>query len=882
MPIILAILLLEISVFAYAQPQQQTVLILNSYDSKFVWAEQITEGIKNVLKESNVRIYLEHMNILKVPQQKSLFNQIHKVELYSMLENKYEEAEFDAIITVDYPAFNFARQYGNNLWGEVPIVSCGLSKQQAVFVDSANSLWSGVYEYYDVPAQIDFINRLQRSIQRIVFITDDSDAGKDIGSQLHLTKSINQRAIKLEEWKKPNWDSLLKSLSHLDPERDAVVLAGTNLSDTITTTHTLWQTLTEYVSEHSKSPVYSFWDVGVQNGVVGGVAMFAPLIGKNTGLLTAAILANRDESYRPGFQRSVNIAMLDEKVAISKNLNLGELPPETIILNKTESWLIGKYKDYMADMWNAIIAELVIILMLGFAFYMYFKRSNRKLLKKMNLFLAKMSHEIRTPLNSLLGFSELLLNKSENLSDEQREWCKSIETSSYHMRDTFNNIMDYSKIEAGILYIEEEWVDLFSLLDDLISVCRHNLLYKNVRLYIMPSIMVPRFIKTDPVKLKQVLVNLINNALKFTSKGSVKLSVTSECDSHDCCKIFFDIKDTGIGIQKEKMKTIFNAFQQIDEGHARKYGGSGLGLSISQNILQALGSKLSVESSENGSRFYFNIVVKTKEKAFYKKYFCKKFQKVAIQERDLQVLDYISEQAETVKAIATKSPSISPLLGLRGQDLLIAEADDLTDVQINRISVLYPRVILTFFSANDKIASIKRDFPKFECLISPIKSNDAIEALQRLYAQVKMTIEESQNEIKDVFATFENPDDKWKYLLKIAKEHEGMDASLKDDKFIVKGCAAKMFLVPEYKNDILYFHMDTEEGESTPLLSRGLGALALKVYNRQKPADILAAKPEFFHEIGLQIGLTPTRANGFASLIKQIYIYAKVYSLVEG
>jgi len=143
-----------------------------------------------------------------------------------------------------------------------------------------------------------------------------------------------------------------------------------------------------------------------------------------------------------------------------------------------------------------------------------------------------------------------------------------------------------------------------------------------------------------------------------------------------------------------------------------------------------------------------------------------------------------------------------------------------------------------------------------------------------------MTIEESQNEIKSIFAAFGNPDDKWKFLLKIAKEHSGMDDSLKQDKFIVKGCAAKMFLVPEYKEGILTFHLDTEGGESTPLLSRGLGALALKIYNNQKPADILAAKPEFFQEIGLQVGLTPTRANGFASLLKQIYMYAKVYSLM--
>lgn len=146
---------------------------------------------------------------------------------------------------------------------------------------------------------------------------------------------------------------------------------------------------------------------------------------------------------------------------------------------------------------------------------------------------------------------------------------------------------------------------------------------------------------------------------------------------------------------------------------------------------------------------------------------------------------------------------------------------------------------------------------------------------------MERSIEETQQEIKNIFAAFETPDDKWKYLLKLAREHSGMDSSLKDDKFIVKGCSAKMYLVPEFKDGILNFYMDTEGGESTPLLSRGLGALALKIYNAQKPADILKTSPEFFQEIGLQIGLTPTRANGFASLLKQIYMYAKVYSLME-
>ncbi|MCI6874525.1 MULTISPECIES: SufE family protein [Hallerella] len=140
------------------------------------------------------------------------------------------------------------------------------------------------------------------------------------------------------------------------------------------------------------------------------------------------------------------------------------------------------------------------------------------------------------------------------------------------------------------------------------------------------------------------------------------------------------------------------------------------------------------------------------------------------------------------------------------------------------------------------------------------------------------SILEVEEEIRATFAAFTSSDDKWAYLLKIAREHPGMDDRLKAEKFLVKGCASRMFLVPEFKDGILHLHMDTEVGEANPLISRGLGALALKIYDGRTPEEILSADPAFFQNIGLQQGLSPTRANGFASLLKQIYLYAKVYS----
>lgn len=140
-----------------------------------------------------------------------------------------------------------------------------------------------------------------------------------------------------------------------------------------------------------------------------------------------------------------------------------------------------------------------------------------------------------------------------------------------------------------------------------------------------------------------------------------------------------------------------------------------------------------------------------------------------------------------------------------------------------------------------------------------------------------MSIQSIQNQIKQDFLSLEDSDDKWAYLLKIAKDHPVMDPQLADDKFLVKGCATRLYCVPQLEEGRLILHIDTDQGGDNPMIVRGLAALASQVYSGQAPQDILAADPAFFQEIGLNVALSATRANGFASLLKQIYMYAQVY-----
>ena len=143
------------------------------------------------------------------------------------------------------------------------------------------------------------------------------------------------------------------------------------------------------------------------------------------------------------------------------------------------------------------------------------------------------------------------------------------------------------------------------------------------------------------------------------------------------------------------------------------------------------------------------------------------------------------------------------------------------------------------------------------------------------------SIVERQEKIREKFASFSDPDDKWKFLLDLAREHKGMDASLKAEKFIIQGCASTMYLVPKFDGAKIHFEMDVEGGTTNPLISRGLGALALQIFNDMAPADILSVDPTFFQQIGLNVGLSPTRVYGVASLLKQIYLYARVFDAIS-
>lgn len=239
----------------------------------------------------------------------------------------------------------------------------------------------------------------------------------------------------------------------------------------------------------------------------------------------------------------------------------------------------------------------------------YYEKETHNMMKARNEFFSAMSHEIRTPMNAILGMTELLLKRSPR--KDQSKLLNTLHFSSKNLLTLINDILDFSKIEAGKIELEEVNFNIKELIDNVMVSLRPRAMDKDLNINVKIAENVPEVVNGDYIKLNQILNNLLSNAIKFTEKGEIGISVKRLNKSDSGYQLKFEVSDTGIGIEPEKLKSIFDPFHQANKSTPRVYGGTGLGLSIVKNLVELQKGTIEVESKVNeGSRFIVTLSFK--------------------------------------------------------------------------------------------------------------------------------------------------------------------------------------------------------------------------------------------------------------------------------
>ncbi|MBT9597584.1 MAG: response regulator [Vitreoscilla sp.] len=613
--------------FARAETQvngRGSVLILHSYSPDFAWTRSQQAGIDAVFTPLAAKydLRIEYLDAVYHPEL------VDSPVVLDLLRAKLGGMRFRAVLTTDNVAFNFARKHRFDLLHGAPIVFTGLNGYQDSMLRGEKGI-TGVAEDTDMRGTVNLILQLRPETKRIVFpgMMDDFTYRASKPSVEAFFPSL-PRPVEAVFPEYPHIDAAVEDLRKLPPDSAIIVMSTlrTRGGEGVTS-----QRVVEVLSA-LPVPVFTSWDFTLGHGVVGGSVIGGVEQGRIAAEMAVRVLDGEPPESMPVHRGVGKTQVFDHRQLVRFGIPASRLPPEATILFMPERTLrISTEAAWIAG------GSFIALLAMTFSLILSVRRRRRSEMQVLTLnqeleqrvadrtaqlaeaqqradaanqaksdFLANMSHEIRTPMNAILGMTHLALQSG--LTARQRNYVQKVHNSAESLLGIINDILDFSKIEAGKLDIEQVDFNLADVLDNLANVVGMKAEEKNLELLYLEPPDLPTALVGDPLRLSQVLLNLANNAVKFTDQGEVSLVLQIAGRGDDWIDLRFEVRDTGIGIEQVQRERLFQPFEQADTSTSRRHGGTGLGLAISRQLVYLMGGQLDMRSAPGrGSSFFFTL-----------------------------------------------------------------------------------------------------------------------------------------------------------------------------------------------------------------------------------------------------------------------------------
>ena len=626
------------------EPKQVLLMVAADYGTP--WHTMVYKAVCDAFdadRHAEIRLYTEFTGIIQH------FKPGYLEKLRDLYVQKYADKEMDLILVIGDPASFFLIEYAEAVFPEVPVVSVYEERRKKQVLSNPNMV--GVIGATKIRETLDTALALHPDTRHVAVIAGSSGVDRFYEESAREVLRKYDGRFDVIDLTGLAMDDLLARVARL-PEK-TVCLYLLTLKDA-DGKEFVPQKMLPRISQASNAPMYGLWESSLGYGIVGGYLLSAESSGAKVAEIGLRILKGEKPSDI-SFSHDLNHYMFDWRQLRRWNIHERDLPAESIVRYKELSFW-DRYK------WRFMLFTLFMIAAgLGYGHFRT-KAFEEKIKKQEEIqrsleakveertrdlqrakdraevanlaksaFLANMSHELRTPLNSILGFSRLLEN-FENLEKKQREYLAIVHRNGEHLLGLIEDVLNLSKIEAGRITVDHAPVDLFQMLDDLEDTMRLRAEKKGLSLVFTRDESIPRFIDADGTKLRQVLINIVGNALKFTERGEVAVRVkpgrtginreedrTDECSQDHASTVgkaealSFEISDTGPGIAPEELNLVFEVFEQTTTGKMAGKG-SGLGLSISKKFVELMGGNIRVESEVGqGATFAFDIPCRTVE-----------------------------------------------------------------------------------------------------------------------------------------------------------------------------------------------------------------------------------------------------------------------------